>query len=156
MTTKLVGLIAVAGLACGAMAGPAPQAGSKTSGLAAQRQALKRSAWVMGPEGPGINENFDSYANGSLIAGQGGWEVWYTGGQNANVSNEQDRDRGRDRGRADNGTARVSGQFRRVDSMSDGEMEDIIAFLNALTDDDFDRTVPAQVPSGLPPGGLIR
>jgi len=76
--------------------------------------------------------------------------------ENPNVSNEQDRDRGRDRGRNDNGIARVSGQFRRVDSMSDGEMEDIIAFLNALTDDDFDRTVPARVPSGLPPGGLIR
>ena len=40
--------------------------------------------------------------------------------------------------------------------MSDGEMEDIIAFLNALTDANFDRTVPARVPSGLPPGGLIR
>jgi len=76
--------------------------------------------------------------------------------ENPNVSNEQDRGRGRDRGRDDNGIARVSGQFRRVDSMGDGEMEDIIAFLNALTDVNFDRTVPARVPSGLPPGGLIR
>jgi cytochrome c peroxidase len=76
--------------------------------------------------------------------------------ENPNVSDQQDRDRGRDRGRDDNGLARVSGQFRRVDSMSDGEMEDIIAFLNALTDTDFDRTVPARVPSGLAPGGLIR
>ena len=76
--------------------------------------------------------------------------------ENPNVSNQQDRDRGRDRGRDDNSIARVSGQFRRVDSMSDGEMEDIIAFLNALTDTNFDRTVPARVPSGLPPGGLIR
>jgi cytochrome c peroxidase len=75
--------------------------------------------------------------------------------ENPNVSNEQDR-RDRRRGDDNNNIARVSGQFRRVDSMSDGEMEDIIAFLNALTDADFDRTVPARVPSGLPPGGLIR
>jgi hypothetical protein len=32
-------------------------------------------------------------------------------------------------------------------------MEDIIAFLGALTDEDYDRTVPARVPSGLPPAG---
>jgi cytochrome c peroxidase len=75
--------------------------------------------------------------------------------ENPNVSNERDRRRGDDDNN-NNNIARVSGQFRRVDSMSDGEMEDIIAFLNALTDADFDRTVPARVPSGLPPGGLIR
>ena len=74
--------------------------------------------------------------------------------ENPNVSNE--RDRRRDDNNNDNNIARVSGQFRRVDSMSDGEMEDIIAFLNALTDANFDRTVPARVPSGLPPGGFIR
>lgn len=49
--------------------------------------------------------------------------------------------------------ATVSGRFRGVDDMSDREMSDIIAFLRALTDDDFDRTIPARVPSGLPPGG---
>ena len=76
--------------------------------------------------------------------------------ENPNVSDAQDRGRDRDRGRADNGIARVSGQFRRVDNMSEGEMEDIIAFLNALTDSNFDRIRPARVPSGLPPGGLIR
>ena len=74
--------------------------------------------------------------------------------ENPNVSNERDRDR--DRRRSDNGLARVSGQFRRVDDMSEGEMADIIAFLNALTDTNFDRTIPARVPSGLPVGGQIR
>jgi cytochrome c peroxidase len=74
--------------------------------------------------------------------------------ENPNVSNAQDRDR--DRGRNDNAIARVSGQFRRVDDMSDSEMADIIAFLNALTDTEFDRTIPVRVPSGLVPGGLIR
>jgi len=74
--------------------------------------------------------------------------------ENPNVANERDRDG--DRGRNDNGIARVSGQFQRVDNMSEGEMEDIIAFLEALTDSNFDRTIPARVPSGLPPGGLIR
>ena len=72
--------------------------------------------------------------------------------ENPNVSNERDRDRGRN----DNAIARVSGQFRRIDDMSEGEMADIIAFLNALTDTNFDRTIPARVPSGLPPGGHIR
>jgi len=72
--------------------------------------------------------------------------------ENPNVSNEQDRDRRRN----GNAIARVSGQFRRVDDMSEGEMADIIAFLNTLTDPNFDRTIPARVPSGLPPGGLIR
>ena len=73
--------------------------------------------------------------------------------ENPNVSNARDRD-AETTTDDDNGIARVSGQFRRVDNMSDGEMEDIIAFLNALTDASFDRTVPARVPSGLPPGGL--
>jgi hypothetical protein len=71
--------------------------------------------------------------------------------ENPNVSNG----RGRRREGA-NGPARLAGQFRRVDDMSEGEMEDIIAFLDALTDSSFDRTIPARVPSGLPPGGLIR
>jgi cytochrome c peroxidase len=35
-------------------------------------------------------------------------------------------------------------------------MRDIIAFLEALTDPNFDRTIPAGVPSGLTPGGGIR
>jgi cytochrome c peroxidase len=73
--------------------------------------------------------------------------------ENPNVANDQDRGGNRDRRRGDNGIARVAGQFRRVDDMSNGEMADIIAFLNALTDTSFDRTIPARVPSGLTPGG---
>ena len=76
--------------------------------------------------------------------------------ENPNVSNERDRDRGGDRRRNGDGIARLSGQFRRVDDMSESEMADIVAFLNALTDTNFDRTIPARVPSGLPPGGRIR
>ena len=49
--------------------------------------------------------------------------------------------------------ASLSGQFRRVDDMSDREMADIIAFLGALSDPSFDRIIPARVPSGLPPAG---
>jgi cytochrome c peroxidase len=76
--------------------------------------------------------------------------------ENPNVSNERDRDRGGDRRRNGDGIVRLSGQFRRVDDMSESEMADIVAFLNALTDTNFDRTIPARVPSGLPPGGRIR
>ena len=34
-------------------------------------------------------------------------------------------------------------------------MADIVAFLESLTDSNFDRTIPERVPSGLPPGGFI-
>jgi cytochrome c peroxidase len=71
--------------------------------------------------------------------------------ENPNVSDERDGD-GENRRRI----ARISGQFRRVDDMSDREMEDIVAFLESLTDTNFDREIPAKVPSGLPPGGNIR
>jgi cytochrome c peroxidase len=37
-----------------------------------------------------------------------------------------------------------------------GRQRDLIAFLSALNDPDFDRTVPAQVPSGLQVGGSLR
>ena len=69
--------------------------------------------------------------------------------QNPNVANERGR-------RGDRDTPRVDGRFRRVDDMSESEMKDIIAFLEALTDEDFDKVIPARVPSGLPVGGLIR
>jgi cytochrome c peroxidase len=49
----------------------------------------------------------------------------------------------------------LSGQFRGVDDMSDQEMADIVAFLRALSDENFDRTIPTRVPSGLPVGGAI-
>jgi cytochrome c peroxidase len=54
------------------------------------------------------------------------------------------------------GPARLDGSFVRVDDMSDSEMRDIVAFLEALSDPSFDRTIPARVPSELPPGGAIR
>ncbi len=76
--------------------------------------------------------------------------------ENPNVSNRRRR-RGDDN-REDQAPAtpgRLSGRFRGVDDMTDQQMEDIIAFLEALTDPDFDRTIPARVPSGLPPGGNI-
>jgi cytochrome c peroxidase len=61
---------------------------------------------------------------------------------------------GRRRG-GDGGPPRVDGSFRRISDMDTQQMEDIVAFLEALTDDDFDRTVPERVPSGLTPGGAI-
>lgn len=59
------------------------------------------------------------------------------------------------RGRGNGGTPQIDGNFRRVATMSDRQMDDIVAFLEALTDDSFDRTVPEHVPSGLTPGGDI-
>lgn len=70
--------------------------------------------------------------------------------ENPNVTS-----RGRRRG-GDPGVPSLDGNFRRVRDMSTGQMEDIVAFLHALTDEGFDRTVPQRVPSGLPPGGRIQ
>ena len=69
--------------------------------------------------------------------------------ENPNVVNRR-------RGGGDERRAQLSRSFRRVDDMSDQEMHDIVAFLEALTDEDFDRAIPPRVPSGLPPGGLIQ
>ena len=43
--------------------------------------------------------------------------------------------------------------LRRLDNLNGNDIGDIIAFLGALNDEDFDRTVPTSVPSGLNPGG---
>ncbi len=68
------------------------------------------------------------------------------------------RRRGRGRG---NGSVNVNVDrdqldplFRRLDDVDDSERE-IVAFLGALNDDVFDRTIPQFVPSGLNPGGRI-
>jgi cytochrome c peroxidase len=39
--------------------------------------------------------------------------------------------------------------------LDDDVIDEIIAFLNALNDDNFDKTIPNSVPSGLPVGGNI-
>jgi len=55
-----------------------------------------------------------------------------------------------------NGVASLARRFVRVADMSESEMRDIVAFLESLSDTSFDKTIPARVPSGLPPGGLIQ
>lgn len=58
--------------------------------------------------------------------------------QNPNVNdNELDRD------------------LRGLNNLNQNDMNEIIAFFNALNDPDFDRSVPATVPSGLQPGGIL-
>jgi cytochrome c peroxidase len=61
-----------------------------------------------------------------------------------------------DRRGDEEGVARLSDRFRRVDDMSEGDMQSIVAFLESLTDTNFDRTIPTRVPSGLPPGGAMQ
>jgi cytochrome c peroxidase len=70
--------------------------------------------------------------------------------ENPNVTGD-----GGDRRGSENGAARLARRFVRVDDMSEGEMRDIVAFLESLSDTSFDKAIPARVPSGLPPGGLI-
>lgn len=84
--------------------------------------------------------------------------AFYDRGRSENPSVSNRRRRRGDNDRRDETPAtpgRLSGRFRGVDDMTGQQQEDIIAFLEALTDPDFDRTIPARVPSGLPPGGNI-
>ena len=39
--------------------------------------------------------------------------------------------------------------------LDEDQIEAIIAFMNTLNDDSFDKTIPDSVPSGLPVGGDI-
>lgn len=41
-------------------------------------------------------------------------------------------------------------------NLNGGDIDEIVAFLRALNDDSFDKTVPQSVPSGLPVGGNIQ
>ena len=41
-------------------------------------------------------------------------------------------------------------------NLQEDQVEAIIAFMDALNDDHFDRVVPSRVPSGLPVGGHIQ
>ena len=52
------------------------------------------------------------------------------------------------------GRRQVDPLVRRLDDPDD-EARAIIAFLEALNDDSFDKTIPERVPSGLTPGGRI-
>jgi cytochrome c peroxidase len=81
---------------------------------------------------------------------------FYDAGRSENP-NVVDRGNRRNRGNGANGQnlATLDNQFRGVRDMNDRQMRDIIAFLEALTDPAFDRTVPERVPSGLPPGAVI-
>jgi cytochrome c peroxidase len=81
---------------------------------------------------------------------------FYDRGRSENPNVE---DRRGDRRRAQDDRAagpRVDRRFQRLDDMSEQEQGDIVAFMRALTDERFDRTIPRSVPSGLPPGGVIR
>ena len=40
--------------------------------------------------------------------------------------------------------------------LTNQEIDDVIAFMEALEDDNFDKTIPSNVPSGLPVGGNIQ
>lgn len=53
------------------------------------------------------------------------------------------------------GNNQLDPELRNLGNINPGQQADIIAFLNSLNDDDFDRSVPVSVPSGLSVGGDI-
>jgi cytochrome c peroxidase len=78
---------------------------------------------------------------------------FYDRGESENPNVVDRRRRRGGEGQDDGPVAVLDRDFRGVDNMSEREMADIIAFLESLTDPEFDRTIPERVPSGLPPGG---
>lgn len=42
-----------------------------------------------------------------------------------------------------------------LEDLEPAGLDDIMVFLHALSDGDFDRSIPSEVPSGLPPGGRL-
>ena len=81
MKTTLIAVLAGAALCASASAKPWPQG--------AQPVKAKTTRTLMGPEGPGFSDNFDSYAAGSQLAPQGGWQLWDAGAgasQNATIT----------------------------------------------------------------------
>jgi cytochrome c peroxidase len=70
--------------------------------------------------------------------------------ENPHVSGE-----GGDGRRGGTSTVRLARRFVRVEDMSENAMRDIVAFLESLSDTNYDRKIPTRVPSGLPPGGKI-
>ena len=49
----------------------------------------------------------------------------------------------------------LDNDLQNLGNINGQDVNDILSFLNALNDNNFDRTVPASVPSGLNPGGDI-
>lgn len=77
---KAVALMVLAGVCGAAMAHP-------DLGNSRRGKATSDPLPPVMPEAFGFFDNFDSYTPGSLIVGQGNWELWYTGGLNAAVVN---------------------------------------------------------------------
>ena len=49
----------------------------------------------------------------------------------------------------------IAQEIRNLNTFNNGDIQEIIAFIQALNDPNFDRTIPNSVPSGLNPGGNI-
>lgn len=85
---KKTALVVLAGLAFGlattvATAHPTDTKNNGKKNLAKAKLHLEQ------PQQDDFFDDFESYKDGSDIVGQGGWEVWYTGGTHATVSSEQ-------------------------------------------------------------------
>ena len=49
----------------------------------------------------------------------------------------------------------IDNDIRNLGNFNNNDIDDLVAFINALDDPNFDRTIPNRVPSGLNPGGNI-
>ena len=72
MKKSVLALAVLVGAAATATAVAEP----RTSATKVRANRAARASFLMGPDGPGINDTFDTYANGSGLIGQGGWQGW--------------------------------------------------------------------------------
>jgi len=78
-----------------------------------------------------------------------------------NFYNQVGGGRGGGRGRGRGGTQNPNVARQALDPLLRqvnvrGGRQDVVAFLHALSDNGFDKTIPAKVPSGLKPGGKVQ
>ncbi len=81
-----------------------------------------------------------NFARGNNGGGQGGGGNGQGGGLNINPNVDRND---------------IADDVRDLQNFNNNDIQDIIAFIKALDDPGFDRTIPTTVPSGLNPGGNI-
>ena len=88
---KKTALVVIAGVAFGLVASAASAHPTTKKHNPKGPNLGKAKTHLESPQAGDFFDDFESYADGSDIVGQGGWEVWYTGGTHATVSSEQAR-----------------------------------------------------------------
>ena len=85
---KTTTVAVIAGLALGlgtSLATAHPTGPTKNLNNSKKLGLTKADILLESPAAEDFSDNFDSYETGSTIVGQGGWELWYTGGKDGTL-----------------------------------------------------------------------